>query len=61
MQFSPRFYESPLPPRQGTGDQLHRIDAENTNFLLIICMKVCDVVLRIHLCEHANDDPEESA
>jgi hypothetical protein len=60
MQLGPRFNKAPLPPGQGTGDHVHRIDAKNAYFFLIISVKVGDVMLRTHLREHPNNYAEES-
>ena len=60
MQFSPRFNQAFLPPRQGTGNYFDRIDAKDPYFLLIISVKMWDMMLCAHLCEHSNDDAEES-
>jgi len=60
MQFRPRLNQALLPPGHGTSNHVYRIDAENSYFLLVIGVEVGNVMLRTHLCEHPDDDAEES-
>ncbi len=46
MQFGSGFNQTLLAPWQGTGNQLHRVDAKNPHFILIIGVKVGDAMLR---------------
>lgn len=61
MQFRPCFDESLLSSRQRACDHLYWIYAEHSNFILTVCMKVCNIVLRTSLREHADNDAKESA
>jgi hypothetical protein len=40
MQFSPSFYQTPLPLRELTGDQFDRVDAKNGYMILIPGVKM---------------------
>lgn len=61
MQFTPSLDKPSLPGWQRTRDHLDRIDAENSNLILIVRMKMSGMVRRARLGEHSNDDPEEPA
>ncbi len=59
MQFRPCFDQPALPSGQASRKQLHGIDRENSDVVLIVRVKVWRMVRRSNLHEHANDDAEE--
>ena len=59
MQFRPCFDQPALPSGQAASKQLHGIYRENSNFVLIVGVKVWRVVRPTDFHEHANDDAEE--
>src|ERR1700691_2235222 len=61
MQLRPRFHQPPLPPRQETGDQFHRVETEDGHILLIIGVEMWHVMRCARLSKHANNDPEKPA
>jgi hypothetical protein len=61
MEFRPRFDQSLLPARQRTRKQLHRVNTEDSNFILTVRAEMRNMMFGSRLNEHANDDAEESA
>jgi len=61
VQFSPGFYQSPLPLWKPARDQFDRIDAENSHVVLIPGVKMSDMMRRARFGEHADNDPEKPA
>jgi hypothetical protein len=60
MQFSPRLDQAPVTLRQCARDKLHGIDTENSDFLLVISVKVRRVMLRADLGKHSDNYAEEA-
>src|SRR5690242_16396067 len=61
MQFSPSLDEASLTFRQSAPDQFHRIDGEDSDFALVVSMKMSQMVRRSWFREHADDDPKKPA
>jgi hypothetical protein len=61
MKFCPRLDETCLRAWQISGDELDRIETEDSNLFLVIRVEVWRVVRSTRFDEHANDDAEKSA
>ena len=59
MNLGPCFHQAALPLGKIAADELDCIDSEDTDVILLVCMKVRSVVRRSRFGEHADDDPKE--
>jgi len=61
MQLGPCLHQAFLPPRQGTGDQVYRINAEDADLALAVSVEVGRVMRRTRFRKHANNNSEKPA
>jgi hypothetical protein len=59
MQLRPRFDQSALTPGEFASNYLDRIDAEDSNGILIVGVEMRSVMWLAHFHEHPNDDAEK--
>ncbi len=59
MELSPGFDKPLLTSRERPADPLYGIDSKNSDFILIVGVKVRPMVRRTRFGIHADDDSEE--